>query len=29
MDIQVKREAIVARFWNQVKTVLDPELQDM
>ena len=29
MDIQVKRLAIVTRFWNQVNTVEEPAEQDM
>lgn len=28
-DIQVNKEAMVVRFWNQVKTVLEPVEQDM
>ena len=29
IDIQVKREEIVVRFWNHVKTVVEPADADM
>ncbi len=28
METQVKRVEIVVKFWNQVKTVLEPALHD-
>ena len=29
MDIQLKREAMVAIFWNQMKTRVEPAEEDM